>query len=282
MKKGLIAIVAVAVLAVGGAGGYMVYQQKAEAKAYEEQMAKTISKLPPITVYEREDLPSIEEEFVGTEKVIDIESIQPDISNVYTTEPGDYEVKYTFNDSNGEQRTATVACNVKPDLALHVEGMKNIEIDKGDELPVDTGCTFDEYIDSVTLSTDAVNNEEAGTYDIYYTILGTNGEMQTIDGFTCTVNEIALPTPTPTKKPKPVKEPEKKSEKQEEAQASEADKNANQNAEQNTNAVGNVERQNNVVETGDENNLIAIGAVIVVCLAAVAGVFVYKKKKKED
>lgn len=281
MKKGLIAIITVAAVAIG-AGGYIVYQQKTEANAYEKQMTQTIAQLPPITVYEREDLPSIEEEFAGTEKVIDIESIQPDISNVYTAEPGDYDVKYTFNDSNGEQRTATVACTVKPNLALHVDGMKNIEIDKGEEIPVNTGCTFDEYIDSVSLSTDDVNNEEAGTYDIYYTILGTNGEMQTIDGFTCTVNEIALPTPTPTKKTKPVKELDKDSENQEEAQASETDKNINQTSEQNTNAVGNVEIQNNVVETGDENNLVALGVMMVVCLALVACVFIYKHKKNKD
>ena len=43
--------------------------------------------------------------------------------------------------------------------------------------------------------------------------------------------------------------------------------------------VGNVEVQNNVVETGDENNIFAIGALIVVCLAAAGGVIVYKKKK---
>lgn len=41
-----------------------------------------------------------------------------------------------------------------------------------------------------------------------------------------------------------------------------------------------MEVQNNVVETGDENNIIAIGALIVVCLGAAAGVLIYKKKKK--
>ena len=44
-------------------------------------------------------------------------------------------------------------------------------------------------------------------------------------------------------------------------------------------AVGNVEVQNNVVETGDENNIAAIVAVIVICLGAAGGVLVYKKKK---
>ena len=37
MKKGLIAIVVAAVVAVGGVGGYMMYQKKAEEKAYNEE-----------------------------------------------------------------------------------------------------------------------------------------------------------------------------------------------------------------------------------------------------
>ena len=64
---------------------------------------------------------------------------------MYATEPGTYEVNYTFNDSKGEQRTATVKCEVKPELASHVTGMQNITIDKGDPVPTDAGCSFDEY-----------------------------------------------------------------------------------------------------------------------------------------
>ena len=98
MKKGLIvAVAAVAVVGIG-AGGYLTYQKQAEQKAYEAQMTATISSLPTITMYEKQDLPTVEEEFAGTENVIDIDSIQPDISNVYATEPGTYEVNYTFND----------------------------------------------------------------------------------------------------------------------------------------------------------------------------------------
>ena len=51
MKKGLIAVVLVAVLAAGGAGGYTVYQKKVAEKKYEQDMTKTISSLPAITVY---------------------------------------------------------------------------------------------------------------------------------------------------------------------------------------------------------------------------------------
>ena len=43
MKKGLIAVVLVAVLAAGGAGGYTVYQKKVAEKKYEQDMTKTIS-----------------------------------------------------------------------------------------------------------------------------------------------------------------------------------------------------------------------------------------------
>ena len=270
MKKGLIIALAAIVLVGGGAGGYLTYQKKAEQKEYESQMAATISSLPTITMYEKEDLPTVEEEFQGTDKMINIDSVQPDISNVYATEPGEYEVKYTFNDTKGEQRTATVKCEVKPELASHVTGMKNITIDKGDELPTDSECTFDDYVDSVTLNTEDVDTEEAGTYDISYTILGADGEMKTVDGYTCTVNEVAPPTPTPSPSPTPSPTPEPKSEEPEEATPAadtEADSEQNQNT-QDGEAVGNVEVQNNVVETGDENNIIAIIAVIVVCLGA--------------
>lgn len=284
MKKGLIiAIAAVAVVGIG-AGGYLTYQKKAEQEAYEAQMTATISSLPTITMYEKEDLPTIEEEFAGTESLIDIDSVQPDISNVYASEPGEYEVNYTFNDSKGEQRTATVKCEVKPELASHVTGMQNITIDKGDPIPTDSGCSFDEYVDSVTLNTEDVDNEEAGTYDISYTILGANGEMKTVDGYTCTVNEVAPPTPTPTPSPTPTPTPtpepeEATDEENTNDETVEAQENPEEVSATTEDAVGNIEVQNNVVETGDENNIVAIIAVIVICLGAAGGVLVYKKKK---
>lgn len=283
MKKGLIAVALVAVLAVGGAGGYMTYQKKQEEKKYEANMAQTLNQLPAITVYEHEDLPSVEQEFAGTENMINIDSIQPDISNVYTTEPGKYEVKYTFKDSKGGQRTTSVRCVVKPDLANHVEGFKDIEIDKGDEIPTTTDyCTFDEYVDSVSLNTDMVDNEEAGVYDISYTVLGVDGEMKTVDGFKCTVNEVAPPpTPTPTPTPKPEK-PKKEDKKDKKDKTEEITEETTDETSEET-EVGNVEVQQNdqIVATGDENNLFAIGAVIIVCIGAVAGVIVYRKKKHE-
>lgn len=284
MKKGLIiAVAAVAVVGIG-AGGYLTYQKKAEQEAYEAQMTATISSLPTITMYEKEDLPTIEEEFAGTESLIDIDSVQPDISNVYASEPGEYEVNYTFNDSKGEQRTATVKCEVKPELASHVTGMQNITIDKGDPIPTDSGCSFDEYVDSVTLNTEDVDNEEAGTYDISYTILGANGEMKTVDGYTCTVNEVAPPTPTPTPSPTPTPTPtpepeEATDEENTNDETVEAQENPEEVSSTTEDAVGNIEVQNNVVETGDENNIVAIIAVIVICLGAAGGVLVYKKKK---
>lgn len=275
MKKGLIAVVLVAVLAAGGVGGYTVYQKKVAEKKYEQEMTKTISSLPPITVYEKEDLPSVSDEFKGTESIINIDSVTPDISGVHTNEPGEYDVKYNFKDNKGTDRIATVKCTVKPELASHVEGMQDIEIDKGDELPTESGCTFDDYVSSVTLNTDEVDNEEAGTYDISYTILGADGDMKTVDGYTCTVNEVATPTPTATPKPTATPEPETENDVQNEAEGD------NAQLEPATDpAVGNVEVQNNVVETGDENNIIAIGALIVVCLGAATGVLIYKKKKK--
>lgn len=277
MKKGIIAVALVAVLGLGGAGGYTVYQKKVEEKKYEKEMSETISKLPTISIYEKEDLPTVEEEFSGTEDKIKLDSIQPDISNVYATEPGTYDVKYTFEDTKGQQRTATVKCEVKPELASHVTGMKNIEIDKGDELPTDAGCTFDDYVNSVTLNTEEVDNLEAGVYDISYTIIGADGDMKTVDGYTCTVNEVATPTPSPTPKPtatpKPTKAPEPTKTQEENGQNSEA---SNTDS-----AVGNVEIQQNVVETGDENNILAIVALLVICIGAAAGVVVYKKKQKD-
>lgn len=269
MKKGLIAVVVAAVVAVGGAGGYMMYQQKQEEKAYEQDMAKAIANLPDIEVYEKEELPSIETEFAGTEKVINISSVKPDISSVHTSEPGEYEVKYTFNDTKGNQRIATVKCNVKPELSSHVNGMSNIEIDEGEELPTEANCTFDEYINSVTLNTENVDNEEAGTYDISYTILGTNGDMKNVEGYSCTVNEVTKPTPEPTKPPKKKKPVEKPKETTDEKKTEDKDT-----------AVGNIDVQETVVETGDENNIMAIVILIAGCVAAAIGVVVYKKKKQ--
>lgn len=280
MKKGIIAVALVAVLGLGGAGGYTMYQKKAQEKQYEKEMSETIANLPTITIYEKEDLPSVEEEFAGTEKKIKIDSVQPDISNVYATEPGTYDVKYTFEDTKGQQRTATVKCEVKPELASHVTGLKDIEIDKGDEIPEEVECTYDDYIDSVTLNTENVDNLEAGTYDISYTLIGADGDMKTVDGYTCTVNEVATPTPTPTPKPtatpEPTKTPDSTKAQEENTEANAEGQDQNQDS-----TVGNVEVQENVVETGDENNVLAIAALLVVCLGAAAGVVIYKKKQKD-
>lgn len=278
MKKGIIAVALVAVLGLGGAGGYTVYQKKVEEKKYEKEMSDTIASLPTISIYEKEDLPTVEEEFSGTEDKIKLDSIQPDISNVYATEPGTYDVKYTFEDTKGQQRTATVKCEVKPELASHVTGMKNIEIDKGDELPTDAECTFDDYVNSVTLNTEEVDNLEAGIYDISYTIIGADGDMKTVDGYTCTVNEVATPTPSPTPKPTATPEPTKEPEPTKVPEDATSQDNGNPNQDS---AVGNVEIQENVVETGDENNIIAIAALLIVCIGAAAGVIIYKKKQKD-
>ena len=44
--------------------------------------------------------------YENTESNINIDSITPDISGVHTSEPGEYDVKYTFKDSHGTDRTA--------------------------------------------------------------------------------------------------------------------------------------------------------------------------------
>ena len=147
MKKGLIAIVVAAVVAVGGVCGYMMYQKKAEEKAYNEEVKKAINSLPSIVVYEKEDLPTVESEFANAGSCIDIYSVEPDISNVYTTEPGEYEVKYTFKDSKGEQRTATVPCIVKDLSAKDVKDLltkKKTGLKKN--LQSKAGNSFDAYV----------------------------------------------------------------------------------------------------------------------------------------
>lgn len=271
MKKGIIAVALVAALGAAGAGGYTYYNKQQTAKEYETKVAEAISSLQPIEIYENEDIPSIETEFAGTDGVIDITSVTPDISNVYANEPGEYTVSYTFKDTNGEERTATVQCTVKPDLESHVEGLDNITIDKDEEIPTEVDCTYDEYVSSVTLNAENVDTESAGIYDISYTILGTDGDMVTADGYTCTVNETADPTPTPTPKATATPTPTP------EATEAPAEPDETEPAE-----VGNVEVQENVVETGDENNLIAIGGIIVVCIAAIGGVIVYRKKRNKN
>ena len=117
-----------------------------------------------------------------------------------------------------------------------------------------------------------------------------NGEMKTVDGYTCTVNEVAPPTPTPTPSPTPTPTHEPEEEKPEDKEntdgeiiTGEGTESEQTDAEETPapadNTVGNVEVQNNVVETGDENNIAAIVAVIVICLGAAGGILVYKKKK---
>ena len=262
-------------MAAAGFAGYTVYNQKTEEKAFEEKMAQTISSLPPIVVYEKAELPSIEEEFEGTSDMIDIGSVTPDISNVYTTEPDEYEVIYTFRDVNGVQRTATVPCTVKPDLTLHVTGMQDISIDEGDPLPTETNCTFDDYVASVTLDTSAVNASVPGKYDISYTILGKEGEMQTADGYTCTVNAAApLPTPTPTQAPKPTAVP-KPTATPKPVKTKQTKPKVLEPA-----AVGNVQEPEVSVQTGDSNNILLLVVLIVVSIGAVIGAVVYRRFKR--
>lgn len=329
MKKGLvIAVVAVAVAGAGSAAAYQYYQQKEEAKAYDAEVQEAIAALPQITVYEQDDLPSVEEEFTGLENYVDIDSVQPDISAVTTTVPGEYEVIYTFTDTSGVERTATVGCTVKPDLPAHVSGMTDIEVNEGGEIPsVDT--TFDEYVEAVTMNTDGVDVQEAGTYEITYTILGADGDQVVADGYKCTVNEAppltqhvaglkdieveqgseaptevsddvsfdsyvesvtlnasGVDTETPGEYPitYSILGTDGRMESVEDYVCNVIETEAPETEESETetdgltDAVGNVEVQETVVETGDETNFLIIVVVLLACVAAITGCIVYKKK----
>lgn len=267
-----------------------VYKDKAEQEQFDAQVEEALGKIDTIQVTEKGQLPSVDSVFAGTEDVIDIGSVVPNIQEVDTSTPGEYEVKYNFKDVRGGDRVATVKCDVRPELESHVSGLQNIEIDAGDELPTDIDCQYDPaYINSVTLNTDMVDAEEAGIYEITYTILGTNGDMKEVDGYTCTVNEVA-PTPTPTSTPTPSPTPTPKPEKKEEPETeleSEPETDAEVETEVSSehtdeDAVGNVEVQQNVVETGDENNVIGIAVVAFLAIGAAIGVLIYNKKEKED
>ena len=172
----LIAMMLAVVLAVGGFTSIQAAKQK---KADNEKIAKELESIGDITVKEGEVLPSLKDQFDQT-TMIDKNSIKADIQSVDVTVPGDYEIKYTFHDIKGVKRQKTISCTVTPDLEKHVDGLEDIDIELGEELPkADT--TYDNYIDEVVRDDSKIDLEKAGSYPVTYTIIGTDGDMLEIE-----------------------------------------------------------------------------------------------------
>lgn len=273
MKKGLIGLVAALCITGLAAGGYMIYLKKQEQQKYSEELQSAISKIEQIEVMEGENLPS-NEEVLGNNEYINLDTVVADIQRVDVTTPGEYTMAYTFQDTQGTERTIDVPCLVKPELLNHVSGLEDIEIDYGEELP-EIDCTYDEYISSVTRS-EEVNSEEPGTYDVTYTILGVNGEMEEVE-YVCVVNDTR-PSPTPT----PTPEPETETETETEAMTETEDDGTISLEEETEEAMGNVpETEKEVVKTGDANNMVSLIVLIILC-AGILGYLAFARIKKKN
>lgn len=270
-KKALIAVVVAAACAAGGFGGYKVYQGNLERQEYNKQVSDSISAIPDIVITEGDTLPSGDSVLADVSH-IDTGSINTDISSVDAKTPGTYTATYTFKDDKGAEHEASVPVSVKPELAKHVKGLGDIEIDYGDDIPTEPKCTYDEYVSSVSMDTSEVDNMQPGTYEVTYTIVGVDGDM-TQEIHYCTVNDTRpSPTPTPTPSPTPTPTPEPKE--------TEAETEADTEADTESDATGNVQEETKTpVPTGDNNNIAGIVAVIAMG-AIVAGFVVVRIKKK--
>lgn len=190
----LIAIMLATVLAVGGFTSIQVAKQK---KADNEKLAKELESIGDITVKEGEVLPSLKDQFDQT-TMIDKNSIKADIQSVDVTIPGDYEIKYTFNDIKGAKWQKTISCTVIPNLEKHVEGLDDIDIELGEKLPK-ADITYDDFVDEVVRDDGKIDTEKAGSYPIIYTIIGIDGDMIEVEK-TATIRNPVEKTKTMVKK----------------------------------------------------------------------------------
>lgn len=189
MKKKMIACIALALSLILAVGGYSTIQASQKEKADNARIAQELEKIEDITVMEGDVLPGLSDMFDET-TMINQDSVVADIQQVDVTTPGEYEITYTFQDVNGVKRELKRKCIVKPDLEKHVEGIDDIVIEQGEEIP-EEDITFDSQIDSVVRDVDDVDVDKPGTYTINYSIMGVDGDVKNIEK-TATVHEIAV------------------------------------------------------------------------------------------
>lgn len=131
MNKKLIGGIALALAVTLGAGGYVATQAQQNKEEINEQIEALLDSLEDVTVTEGDSLPDLKSE-LSTSSLIASDTLEVDIQNVDVTVPGTYEIRYEFEDVNGQDRVKTVTCTVEVDLLEHVEGLKNLTIDQGD------------------------------------------------------------------------------------------------------------------------------------------------------
>ena len=180
MNKKLIAGIVIAAAVVCCGGGYVAMQNEKKVKQENVQISEMLDKLPDITVKEGESLPDLKNNIEDT-SMIEPDTLKVDIQNVDITVPGTYDVVYSFKDIHGNERSKTVQCKVEANLLDHVYGMDDIETDCGKELPKDETTFDEEYVSSVTRDDSEVDIDTPGTYNITYTVLGTDGSMEEAD-----------------------------------------------------------------------------------------------------
>ena len=210
MNKKLIAGIVIAAAVVCCGGGYVAMQNEKKVKQENVQISKMLDKLPDITVKEGESLPDLKNNIEDT-SMIEPDTLKVDIQNVDITVPGTYDVVYSFKDIHGNERSKTVQCKVEANLLDHVYGMDDIETDCGKELPKDETTFDEEYVSSVTRDDSEVDIDTPGTYNITYTVLGTDGSMEEADRLakvletaeTTQAPEEIVETPAPTEETTP-------------------------------------------------------------------------------
>lgn len=259
MNKKLIVGIIIAAAVVCCGGGYVALQNEKKVKQENVQISEMLDKLPDITVKEGESLPDLKSSVEDT-SMIEPDTLKVDIQNVDITVPGTYDVVYSFTDIHGNERSKTVQCKVEANLLDHVYGMDDIQTDCGKELPKDETTYDEEYVSSVTRDDSEVDIDTPGTYNITYTILGTDGSMEEADRL-AKVLEIAETTPEPeevTETPAP--------------------------EEESIPDTGNVEKveKDTTVKTGDETNIMLwVLTGLAACVAGIASIFTVKRKIKK-
>ena len=266
MNKKLVAGIAMSLAVVLGAGGFVVFQDQAHTEEYNKSVTAELDQIKDITLTEGESLPNVDHVFEGLE-LINLNSVEADIQNVDVTTPGEYEIHYSFTDTEGQERQKTISCTVLADLKEHVSGMEDLTVEYGEELPP-ANLTYDEYVDSVVRDDSQVDTTLPGTYPITYTILGTDGEMEDVEYLATVLDTRPDPTPTPA-----VTQPA--------AQEGQEDTKPDLEEEPATGNVQNSEDIEQVVKTGDESQ-----AAIWLCLfsAGLVGAvsMVIKKNHKKN
>lgn len=258
-KRKIIAILAIFLAFAAAAAGYVSIVNAQQAKEENAKIAKELETIDDVTVKEGEVLPSLKDAFKKT-TMIDKNSINANIQDVDVTTPGIYKITYTFFDINGEEREKTINCIVKVDLEKHVEGLDDIEIDCGEDIPEEK-LSHDELVENIIRDTDAVKTDKAGTYPVKYTILGVDGEMAEVER-TAIVKEVIT------------------SDSNKKAEVTDNDLDTTEETETPVVEAGNIENtsiRDNTVPTGDETN-VAIWIIMMFCAAAVPAIWIGARK----